>query len=581
MIRLSYIGLFFVLCNFLFAQNENQNVTTPKREVRAVWIATVNSLDWPPSFDPIEQQNSLKEIVARLKAANFNTIFFQVRSRADAMYNSRFEPWAQQLTGTLGGKPAWDPLSFIIDEAHANGLEVHAWFNTFVAWTKKEMPPHTVPEHIVNKYPELVKPVNGEWWFDPGIPSARDYIVQVALDLVRNYELDGIQFDFIRYPNKPIADDETFRRYNNGMKKDDWRRDNINKFVQAFHDSVIKFKPMLKIGAAPTGIYKNTNGIKGQQSYYEIFQDSRRWLKEGWMDYLAPQVYWTLGVTRGDPDYAMVAMDWANNKYGKHVYVGIGAYKSDVFNEIPILIDTTRALGLEGNSFFRFENISKELNVGNRYRNIAILPSMPWKDSIPPNPPKNVQVNNIVDGIFKIQWSQPEIAIDLDGAKRFCIYRSTVKDIDAENPENLLAIVPGTILEFTDTIKHISSAKYFYAVSVLDKGNNESKPAVESIVIPEIVEISKRFSFNFMLGQSYPNPASSFVFIPYEIKEQTPVFLKILDSQNRELINVVDAVQEPGRYVACADVSKLEDGFYTYLLVAGNFSERKIFKVDD
>lgn len=564
----------------MFAQGVSSSVSAPKREVRAVWIATVNSLDWPPSLDPLEQQQSLKEMVARLKAANFNTIFFQVRSRADAMYNSQLEPWAQQLTGTLGEKPEWDPLSSIIEEAHAQCMEVHTWFNTFVAWTKKELPPHTYPEHVVNKHPEWVKPVNGEWWFDPGIPTARDHIVKAALELIRNYDVDGIQFDFIRYPNKPIADEETFRRYDNGMRKDDWRRENINKFVQAFHDSVITFKPMLKIGAAPIGIYKNTNGIKGQQSYSEIYQDSRRWLREGWMDYLVPQVYWTLGTTRGDPDFAMVAKDWSENTFGRHVYIGIGAYKPEVFEEIPALIDTTRSLGLNGNSFFRYENVNKAFEVGGRFKTLAILPPMSWKDAVAPNPPQNVQVTNIYDGIFEIQWSPPALASDSDGAKYFNIYRSTEQSIDNDHPENLLAIVHGTTLQFMDTIKHISSAKYFYAVSTLDKGNNESTPAVESVVIPEIVEIAKRFSFEYMLGQSYPMPASSFVFIPYEIQEKSPVLLKVLDIHNRELIGVVDAVQEPGRYVACADVSDLEDGVYTYLLVAGNFSQKKIFKID-
>jgi uncharacterized lipoprotein YddW (UPF0748 family) len=582
LLRLFYIFVAAALVTaFAMSQVTSGNVPIPKREVRAVWIATVMGLDWPKSFDPTEQQRSLREIVAKLKAANFNTIYFQVRGRADAMYRSHYEPWSQQLTGTLGEKPGWDPLQLIIDEAHAQGMELHAWFNTFLVKSGGPKPSDSNPQHVILSHPEWMHQVNGEWWFDPGFPQVRDYNLKVAMDLIRNYNVDGIQFDFIRYPGKPFPDDATYKKYGQNLTKSDWRRENVNMFVRAFHDSAIAIKPMLKIGATPIGIYTNFSGARGQQSYTELYQDSRRWLSEGKMDYIVPQVYWTLGSTPGDPDFAIIVKDWANNTYNKHVYIGIGVYKPEILSEVAQLIDTTRAAGLRGVSFFRYENISKVLDVGGRFQLPSEIPPMTWKDPIPPNPPLNVQVQNITDGIFAIKWTQPALASDGDGAKYFNIYRSAVKPIDVENPSCLIGRVSNQTTQYIDTINRVASAKYHYAITSIDKGNNESTPAVESVIIPEIVELAKRFSFEFSLAQNYPIPAASVVYIPYEISEKTPVFLKILDERNNELISVVDAVREPGRYIAAANISKLKDGMYTCLLVAGGLSQKRMFKVDN
>ncbi len=580
-----YFSFFVVVLLFQtasYSQFSRSQIPIHRREVRAVWIATVMGLDWPPkSYDPIEQQSSLREIIAKLKDANFNTIFFQVRGRADAMYRSQYEPWSQQLTGTLGQDPGWDPLELIIQEAHAQCMELHVWFNTFLVKSGGPLPANSKPQHILLTHPEWIHQVNGEWWFDPGIPDVRTYNLKVAMDIVRHYDIDGIQFDYIRYPGKPLPDDATYRKYNQGLSRDDWRRENINKFVRAFHDSAVSAKPFLKIGATPIGIYTNTNFAKGQQSYSELYQDSRKWLREGMMDYLAPQVYWTLGTSRGDPDFAAVVRDWSENSYHRHLYIGIGAYKPEVLNQVPQLIDTARSIGIDGTSIFRYDNISDALDIGGRFRTLTNIPPMTWKDSIPPKPPMNIQVQNITDGIFSIRWEPPYRASDGDGAKYFDVYRSHVQTVDINESENLIGIVSGSTYQFIDTISRVTSAKYYYAVSALDKCDNESAPAVESVVVPEIALLVKIYTFDFKLGRNYPNPAESVVFMPYEIKETLPVFLKILDNKNKEIITVVDAMQTPGRYVAAADISKFEDGMYWYLIVAGNFSEKKMFRVDN
>jgi uncharacterized lipoprotein YddW (UPF0748 family) len=554
----------------------------PKREVRAVWIATVAGLDWPKTQNPAEQQRSLLDMVVKLKAANFNTIFFQVRGRGDAMYKSRSEPWAQQLTGTLGEDPGWDPLAFIVKEAHTRGMEVHAWFNTFLIKSGKLKPPESSPRHLILQHPEWFHLVEGEWWLDPGIPEARQYIINICMEIIRNYDIDGFHFDFIRYPGKPFPDDAAYRQYGKKMLREDWRRENINTFVHAFYDSATAAKPMLKVGSAPIGIYANVTKASGLQAYYDLFQDSRGWLRERKHDYVAPQVYWSLGDRPGNPDFAALAKDWPANSFGRHVYVGVGAYKPDVLKELPQLIDSSRSAGAAGNAFFRYENVSNVLAMGGRYFYPANIPPMTWKDHILPNPPKNLTVENIIDGIFRLQWQPPDPASDGDGAKYFNVYRSSRKPVDVNDPRNLLMITPDAWTSYLDTIVHPSAPKYYYAVAALDKGNNESFPTIEKgVVIPEIVEISKRFFLDFKLGGNYPNPASDIVFISYELKESSPVLLKIVDGANREVADIVDAVQSPGRYIAAANISKLKSGTYSYLLVAGSFSEKKLFKIEN
>ena len=413
----------------------------PKREIHAVWIATVSGLDWPKSEDPVEQQQSLRMMVDKLHRAHFNTIFFQVRGRADAMYRSHYEPWSQQLTGTLGQDPHWDPLEFILTEAHARGMEVHAWFNTFLVRTGSK-PTVSSPLHVILQHPEWVQQTEDEWWFDPGIPAVRDYVLNVAMDIVKNYDIDGLYFDYIRYPAHPLSDEATYKRYGKGLPKDEWRRENINSFVHAFHDQALSIKPMLKIGSAPLGVYMDIGKGRALQGYAEVFQDSRRWLRERVQDYLAPQVYWSLGDRFTNPDFVLIANDWLKNSYGRQIVVGIGAYKQDVFEEIPLLIDTSRTIGAAGNSFFRYASIHEILDLQGRYRYPATIPPMPWKDDVPPNAPQFVHVDNIVDGIFHIQWQQPLPASDGDRAKYFTVYRSPVKPVDVDDAANILQSFP-------------------------------------------------------------------------------------------------------------------------------------------
>ncbi len=543
-----------------------------------MWIATVGGLDWPHSHDIVEQKRSLLDMLSKLKDAHFNTIIFQVRGRGDVMYRSPREPWSDQLTGTLGKDPGWDPLSFVVEQAHHRGFEVHAWFNTFLLKNGKAKPPDSVPRHLLFQHPEWAKLVENDWWLDPGLPAVRQFLIASAMDIVRRYDVDGIQFDFIRYPGKLFPDDASYRRYGQGLPREDWRRNNINQFVRTFHDSAMAVRPMLKIGATPIGIYTNVTRNGGWQGYYDLYQDSRGWLRNRTMDYLAPQVYWSLGDKPGNPDFSALTRDWAEHSFGREVWIGIGAYKPEVHKELPELIDSVRSAGAEGVAYFRYEHISDALDLGSRYRTLANIPPMNWKDSIPPNPPRNLTVRNAAEGIIELRWDAPSAAVDRDTARYYDIYRSQHAPIVSDEAENLRSITTTGANSFVDTIGRGMAAEYYYAVSALDKGNNESPLAtVARVLAPEIVSMSRAFELRNRLGSQVQTSSSDLFLVQYEIGESAPVVMKILDESNREVVSVVDAVQPPGRYVAAADLSNLRKGTYACLLVAGSYTSRKSF----
>ncbi len=554
----------------------------PKREVRAVWITTVSGLDWPHSTVASEQQAALREMIENLRRARFNTIFFQVRGRGDAMYRSRFEPWSQLLTGTFGKDPGWDPLQFVLAEAHSKGMEVHAWFNTFLVKSSKLEIPESSPRHLVLQHPDWMKVVDGEYWIDPGIPAARKYLEDVVVDLASSYDIDGIQFDFVRYPAKPFPDDATFRKYGGKNSREDWRRDNVTAFVRGAYQRLHALKPLLKIGSAPIGIYANFASVRGLQSFSDLYQDSRRWLREGIQDYLAPQLYWSLGTQAGDPDFAAIAKEWATQDFRRQLYFGLGAYKADVRAQLPELIDLSRSLHADGFSFFRYGNIVDGLSMGGRFSSYANIPPMAWKDSVAPRPPENLRVayteQEASGGVFSLTWNRP--TRDSEGVSYYNVYRSSSLPLDTDNPEQILDIVPATRSAYADTIRHPSSPKYYYAVSAFSRGNNESKPTpAQGVMMPEVLALAKGYALENSLGECYRPPSGSLVFFPYEVRKASPVVVKILDGSNAEVASVVDAVQEPGTYIAASDLSRLGAGEYTCLLIAGNYSEKKALHI--
>ena len=566
---------------------EGSEPPAPKKEVRAAWVVTVRGANWPKSLDPEEQKRALVLMFQSMKRAHLNTVVLQVRARGDLLYPSQYEPWAQSLTGTLGGTPTYDALRFAVEEAHRLGLEVHAWWNVVKVADGPERPPATVPLHVVNAHHDWVKPWtnrdrNGkpsstEWWLDMGIPEVRAHLVTLVMEMVRAYEIDGVHFDYLRYPGLEFDDDKTYVRYGNSTLKDDWRRENINKFVRAIYDSIMSVKPMLKVGSAPIGIYKNLPGAEGWQAYIELSQDARRWLAEGKQDYIMPQIYW--GLT-GNPRFNILIHDWQENSHSRHVYAGVAAYKPNVLNEIPALIDTTRRAGALGNCFFTYDDISRGEVLAGRYRYPALIPPMQWKDSIAPNPPMNLTAVEENPRRYLLQWFPPLVASDGDGAKYFAIYRFFDGSPGIDNPSNLLATVPGDQSTYLDEIPRPTSPRYRYVITAIDKGNLESAPSSETaVMVAELVALSRPFQPIPLLAQNTPNPFSDLSFIAYELRGRTKVGLKISDAEGRDVATLVNGLQDAGRYIVTLDGEKLRTGHYTYTLSANGFSATKSMEI--
>ena len=569
-----YMALFCCMsCSQRISFAQEHAVAPPKQEVRGVWITTAGSLDWPRSLDKAEQQTSLKMMVSDLKAANFNTIFFQVRARGDAYYKSKYEPWAENLTGRLGQDPGWDPLKFMLVEAHKAGMEVHAWFNVYKVRGANPAG-YSVPPHPTRASPHWCIHYEGESWLDPGIPAVRDYLKRVALDLVTNYDIDGIMFDFIRYPGRDFADEVTYRRYGKGLDRDDWRRSNIDRFVAEFYESATAINPMLKIGSSPTGIYDGGPYTDLHGGYHFYYQDSQRWLRMKKHDYLAPQIYWDIGSSEGDPDFAQIAREWQRSSAGRHIYAGLGAFKASVLRELPAEIDTARSCGVAGQVFFRFEHIHGFDMLGDRYRTLATIPPMNWKDSILPFPPRHLTVTESATNVFHLEWIPPSPASDGDTARYYAVYRSETPEIPFGSAQSTAAITSSNVTHHIDTVEEAGSLRYYYAVSAFDKGNNESAPSkTATVVVKEAVEIGRMLLRVTSLSVSIPRSGSGPTLVAYRLAERADVLLELLHDPRakREApgATLASGDHDGGTYIVGLPPTRVGPGRYIIRLKAG------------
>lgn len=273
----------------------------PQREFRGVWLTTVNNSDWPSRMGLSTEQQK-RELIAILDCAaatHLNVVVMHIRPHGDAMYASDIEPWSDYLSGFLGQAPDpyYDPLAFAIEEAHKRGLELHAWLNPYRTRHPLAIP-QSSPHHISRVHPEFVHQYGTMYWLDPGEPLVRDYVVRVVRDIVKRYDVDAIHFDdyFYPYPEKDVdfPDEASYAKWNDGMKRDDWRRQNVDLLILEVSRAIKEEKPNVKFGVSPFGIWRphHPRHVRGLDAYAQIYADSRRWLQEGWVDYLAPQLYW-------------------------------------------------------------------------------------------------------------------------------------------------------------------------------------------------------------------------------------------------------------------------------------------------
>jgi len=320
------------------------NVTPPPidREFRGAWVATVKNIDWPskPGLSVAQQKTELLAILDRCRQLKLNVVIFQVRAACDALYPSKIEPWSEYLTGVQGKapNPFWDPLEFAVSEAHTRGLELHAWFNPYRARHTSGFSP-LAKSHISRTRPSLVKTYGAHLWLDPGLREVQDYSMSVILDVLRRYDIDGVHMDdyFYPYPEKdssgkviPFPDWTSWNKYKDSggkLQRDDWRRENVNTFIARAYREVTAAKPWVKCGVSPFGIYRPgfPTQIKGFDQYASLYADPRTWLANGWLDYLAPQLYWRI-----DPpaqSFPVLLKWWTeNNPKNRQIVAGMNTF---------------------------------------------------------------------------------------------------------------------------------------------------------------------------------------------------------------------------------------------------------------
>lgn len=392
----------------------SQSLPKIDREFRAVWVATVDNIDFPTKKGlPIDQQRAeLTAIVDLAKKLHLNAIIFQVRPMADAVYRSKLEPWSEFLTGQMGKPQDFDPLEFIVAEAHKRGILVHAWFNPYRAYhpAAKTMS----DSHISKTQPSIVRQYGRYMWLDPTDPASREYSLQVIADVVRRYDIDGVHFDDYFYPyaendaaGKKIdfPDDKNWNDYlktaaqmsqTSGIRRiplgrDDWRRSNVTSFIEEVGRAIKRIKPDVVYGVSPFGIWQPdpSRGIEGFNSYKELYADSQKWLQDGTVDYLSPQLYWE---TARKGQSFPVLLDWWKQQNTKHRFIwpGLAAYRigstaTFTAGEIASQIGKTRdSAETSGAIFFSEKSLRNDLGGVQKelsekvYKTDTIIPQFSW-----------------------------------------------------------------------------------------------------------------------------------------------------------------------------------------------------------
>lgn len=370
--------LFFLLCCHCIFSVHAQTHERP--EFRGVWIATVGNIDWPdPARRNAEAQKaSFIKLLDMHKQNGMNAVIVQIRPSSDAIYSSALEPWSEWFSGQQGVPPSpwYDPLAFMIEETHKRGMEFHAWMNPYRAVFNEKKGSLLAPTHVTRIHPEWFVTYGDKRYYDPAHPEARKYVARIVKDVVKRYEVDAIHFDDYFYPYRisrlEFPDADSYKKYGNGMSRDDWRRSNVDSIIVMISRAIRQIRPDCQFGISPFGVWRNndkdpvrgSNTRAGMTNYDDLYADILLWLKNGWIDYVAPQLYWE-SANRSIPFDTMV--DWWNdNCYGKNCYIGIGVYRAHSNtawknkNELPRQIQKIRSKpNVQGMAFYSSSILEK------------------------------------------------------------------------------------------------------------------------------------------------------------------------------------------------------------------------------
>lgn len=481
------------------------STSRPKYEFRAVWVASVENIDWPSKKGlPVDSQKAEFIRLLEMHLHNgLNAVVVQIRPAADAFFPSPYEPWSEWLTGIQGQPPSpyYDPLAFMIDETHKRGMEFHAWCNPYRAV-------HTIgkssiaPGHITRQHPGWFVRFQKTLYFDPGNKEVQDYVTNIIRDIVRRYDIDALHFDDYFYPydivegggpGKDFPDNPSYARYGNGLSKGDWRRANVDSIILRISKVIKEEKPHCKFGISPFAIWRNSTKDPegsltqaGQTDYDNLYADILLWLKNGWIDYVVPQIYFEFSHVHAP--YAILVDWWARHTYGRQCFIGLAPFlagtrpawrdSTQLTRQIQTLREYPR---IQGAVFFSSKSFETNPNgwsdsLQNNYFNYpALIPPMPWIDSTKPHPPQ-----------LHLEQDQKDQSVTAfiakgdprDTLRGFAIYQSDSATAPIATMPAFRFIPYDPVAEFS-TVINPAEAKgppHFYFVTAISRTNVESDP---------------------------------------------------------------------------------------------------------
>lgn len=450
-------------------QAKGASVEPPKNEMRAAWIATVTNIDMKPGMNEIQYIAWVRQTLDQLKANKFNAVIYQVKPTNDALYPSKLAPWSSYITGGKQGKnPGYDPLLIMVNEAHNRGMELHAWVNPYRVTMPGQSLESLAPSNVARTNPNWIVKYGKQYYLNPGLPEVQNYFISTIKELVANYDIDAVHMDDYFYPykikNEAFPDKATFKKYGTSFKKvEDWRRDNVTQLVQKIYTSIKATKSDVQFGISPFGVWRNqsidptgSNTRASITNYDDLYADTRQWIKDGSIDYITPQIYWskTLSVAK----YSTL-LDWWSKEiemyatvHPVNLYIGVADYKVGVdadkaWNnkmELPNQIISNRTNQIAaGQMHFSLRSIQKNklgyaaILKKDLYNYSALTPATSWNNEDLPLVPTSVQAIMGADGVKLVIQDQ-----NSNQPKKYVIYRFEGKKVGSyENAQNIVDVV--------------------------------------------------------------------------------------------------------------------------------------------
>ena len=558
-----------LVCRPVAAAMQGGFAAGPKHEVRAVWLTTLQGLDWPHAratgdVARRQQQQELCQMLDALHGAGINTILLQTRVRGSVIYPSAIEPWDQALTGTTGRDPGYDPLAFAVEEAHRRGMELHAWVVTIPCF-KVSQARQMGARSVLTTHPELCRRHGDTYYLDPGVPATADYLASICREITERYDIDGIHLDYIRYPEQAASfgDAATYRRYaRRGEERAAWRRRNITHIVRTIYHAVHDIKPWVRVSSSPVGKYSDLArySSRGWNARDAVHQDAQAWLSEGIHDMLFPMMYFD-----GDAFYPF-ALDWAEHSAGRTVVPGLGIYflhpreRNWPLSVIERQVSCLRQYGLGGQCYFRAAFLTADtkgllgyLQRG-AYAHPALVPAATWIDSIAPTPPSALTLRQLSAATAVLSWSPS--ADNLGGGVRYNVYASATWPVDTSDPANIVATaLCDTLVSLP--LHAVQRQGLHLAVTAMDRCNNES--AAVQATQPHVMPLPAGLLHCDSRGVHLPPVDASFVVIT--------------DMGGRRLLRA--------RPDSIVGVRRLPAGFYRVYAISGNGRQRRTGRIGE